>query len=72
MNITPLVKKIRADKEVLFHKKEIHVEGITTNDADFNTWIAALTEKSWVQKVDIESYTQDRTRKKSFVIHIYF
>jgi hypothetical protein len=72
MNITPLVKKIRADKEVQFHKKQIHVTGETTNDADFNNWIASLNKKSWVQKIDNESYTQDRTRKKSFVIHLYF
>jgi hypothetical protein len=72
INITPLTKKIRADKEALFHKKQIHVKGITTNDLDFNQWITIVTEKKWVKKIDIEDYTQDRNRKKTFVIHIYF
>ncbi len=72
INITPLTKKMRADKEIQFYKKQIHVKGITTNDSDFNHWITILTEKDWVQKIDIEDYTQDRTRKKSFLIHIYF
>lgn len=72
LNITPLTKKIRDDKEVQFYKKQIHVQGTTNNDSDFNYWIAELTEKDWVQKIDIEDYTQDRNRKKSFLIHIHF
>ncbi|PTX64084.1 hypothetical protein C8N46_101694 [Kordia periserrulae] len=72
IDITPLTKKIRDDKEVQFYKKQIHVEGVTTNDADFNNWIADLTAKTWVQKIEIEAYTQDRNQKKSFVIHLYF
>ncbi|MGH1387338.1 hypothetical protein [Kordia sp.] len=72
INITPLTKKMRDDKEVQFYKKQIHVKGITSNDSDFNHWITILTEKEWVQKIDIEAYAQDRNRKKTFVIHIYF
>lgn len=72
MSITPLTKKMRDDKEVQFYKKQIHIKGHTSNDSDFNRWIAQLSEKNWVQKIDIQDYSQDKNRKKSFVIHINF
>lgn len=73
MNSIPLIKKMRADKEVEFFKKQIHVEGFTTNDDDFEQWIGLLNEKTWVKKIEIQAYTQvRRSQNKSFLIHIYF
>ncbi|WP_298423820.1 hypothetical protein [uncultured Kordia sp.] len=73
MNITPVTKKMRADKEVRFFKKQIHVAGHTINDDHFQQWVAKLNTKSWVKKTEIEAYTQlRRSKQKSFLIHIYF
>lgn len=73
MTMTPLTKKMRADKEVQFFKNQIHVEGMTNNDTDFEQWIARLNEKTWIKKIEIQSYTEVRkSKEKSFLIHIYF
>jgi len=73
MAITPVTKKIRADKEVTFFKNQIHVEGITNNDTDFEQWIAKLNKKKWIKNIDIQVYTEVRkSKEKSFLIHIYF
>lgn len=73
MAMTPVTKKIRADKEVAFFKNQIHVEGLANNDNDFEQWIARLNKKTWVKKIEIQAYTEVRkSKEKLFLIHIYF
>ncbi|WP_298892438.1 PilN domain-containing protein [uncultured Psychroserpens sp.] len=69
MDIAPALKKIKPNEKVTIDTKIISVIGESENDDDFNKLVKNLRAISWVKKIDITSYTEDKSGN-SFVLEI--
>ncbi|MCK8482225.1 hypothetical protein [Psychroserpens algicola] len=69
IDIAPTIKKIKPNEKVNIDTKIINVIGESGNDEDFNTLVRNLRTISWVKKIEISSYTEEKTGN-AFILKI--
>ncbi|WP_040254165.1 hypothetical protein [Psychroserpens mesophilus] len=69
IHINPPLKKIKVQEKINIDIKTIQVIGESNNDGDFNTFIKDLNRVSWIKKVDILDYSEDKS-VNSFLIKV--
>jgi hypothetical protein len=69
IHINPPLKKIKVQEKIDIDIKTIQIVGESNNDSDFNTFIKDLHTISWVKKIDITDYTEDKSIN-SFLIKL--
>ena len=56
----PITKRIKPNKVIEIDKNLIMVEGSTTSDTEFTSWIKLLEQKQWVKSVVIVEYGKQK------------
>ncbi len=69
-NYQPLEKRIKPDKEIELNINKIRVSGISNNSELFSIWISQLEQKTWIEKINIESYGSESKSNSDFSINI--
>ena len=71
MNFQPLLKDIKENKELVYIKKLIIVSGVSTDSKVFSTWLEALEDFNWIEKIDITAYDYTEQDASIFSLKIY-
>nr|WP_320120050.1 hypothetical protein [uncultured Marinifilum sp.] len=56
MELNPILKKVKKDKEVIYRIGYINVQGETNYPLELNLWIQNLNKEEWVDKVTKQEY----------------
>jgi hypothetical protein len=70
LNFFPLQKQSTSKDELNFLYGKILVSGYTHNSNYLDLWIKTLKSLSWIQKIDIKSYSDNGTEPAKFVLEI--
>lgn len=66
----PYLKKIKASEKINLNTSIITITGESENDHSFNNWLKKMDTLSWIQKMNIEDYTEETKKGNTFVIKI--
>ena len=66
----PPFKKIKASEKIDLNTSIITITGASENDNSFNSWLKKMDALIWVQKLDIEDYSQETKKENTFIIKI--
>ncbi|NQX86678.1 MAG: hypothetical protein HRT67_12375 [Flavobacteriaceae bacterium] len=69
-NYQPLLKRIKANKNIDFSKNTIILEGNSNNSQTFSNWLSLLDHKDWISKVNILDYGSASSKVSNFKIEI--
>ena len=69
IDVGPLLKKIKPNEKTSINSKIIHIIGESKNDDDFNAFMNSLRSISWVKKIEITNYSDDKSGN-SFLLKI--
>lgn len=69
-NYQPLLKRIKAEKDIELEENSISVSGVSNDSEIFSTWISNLERENWVNKVDINDYGTSSSQSSEFKIKI--
>lgn len=67
----PLLKKLRAKEAVTLQTDIITLTGNALQSSDFSNWVEALEELSWVQKAEVNAFSDLPDQTSSFTLTIY-
>ncbi|MDO5968996.1 PilN domain-containing protein [Flavivirga aquimarina] len=70
IEVIPPQKKIKPREKINFKIGIITIKGEATNDTAFNNWLKKLEDLLWIQKIDIDDYTQQTKKTNAFIIKI--
>jgi len=56
MELNPILKKVKKDKEIIYRTDYINVQGETNYPLELNLWIQNLKKEEWVDKVTKQEY----------------
>ena len=66
----PLLKSIKANKEIEIQSNSIVISGVSSNSDDFINWVSKLEDYSWIDKVSYSEYGVGKKSKTAFKINI--
>ncbi len=70
LDIQPLAQKIKPDEKITFDFNSITIEGLSTSDKAFDTWIDLLRKIPWIKRLEVIDYKIDRIKNDVFEISI--
>ena len=70
IQVMPSLKKVKTASKIDFDINGISITGISVNDTSFNDWLKKLEALTWIQKMDIEAYSQESKTENAFTIKI--
>lgn len=69
-NYQPLLKRIKADKDIELEQNRISLSGVSNNSERFSGWISQLEQENWINKVNIIDYRTKSSSSSNFKIKI--
>ena len=66
----PPLKKIKASEKINLNTSSITITGESKDDNAFNSWLKKMDTLAWIQKMDIEDYSQETKTENTFIIKI--
>lgn len=69
-NYQPLLKRIKAEKEIELENNIITISGTSSVSEVFSSWINTLEQQNWIIKVDIIDYGSTSSNTSDFKIKI--
>ncbi|MBV7269084.1 hypothetical protein [Winogradskyella luteola] len=70
LNFQPLLKRIKADKDIELKEKYITISGKSGDSEAFSDWISVLESKDWIAHIDIVDYGSVSSKTSDFIIEI--
>lgn len=70
IQVMPHLKKIKASEKINLNTNIITLTGESKNDNSFNDWLKKIEALAWIQKMDIENYSQETQTVNTFIIKI--
>lgn len=71
INYQPLEKSIKPKKAIVLENSVIIVSGVSNDSELYSNWIINLENKAWIDKVEVEKYSDSYRGKSEFSIKIH-
>lgn len=70
LNIFPIEKEVRPEKEINFHSESIKIKGETFQENSIDEWLNNIKKMPWIRSFEITSLKKDKNNKTLFEINI--
>ncbi|WP_142785712.1 hypothetical protein [Changchengzhania lutea] len=70
INYQPILKNIKKDKAIALNQNTIMVSGTSINSVSYSQWISVLETMNWINKVEVETYSDSKTTTSLFSLKI--
>ncbi len=70
INYQPLEKNIKRGKTIVLNQNTIIVSGASNNSTSYSKWITLLEAMTWINNVEVDSYSDSKTSSSLFSVEI--
>ena len=70
LEVYPIQNNIKPNKLIKINDQSIFISGLTQNSQPLNNWIQDLSQKEWIEKIEILSYNKKRKNNYEFEIEM--